>query len=338
LLFVLGFLLSWLILPKLQIEIENENFPKFEGHLDFSFPDGGEYILAGYRGIYIETRILWHGIGDSIENAKNADILFLGNSRVQLGLRRQYIMPLAEKDGLNIFFLASAPVETGRFFLEIIKKFDLRPKLVVCNVDNTFFSGQHSEIAEEVVKISRTQAYRTCAEDIFIGELRLRMHRVLPRISSDERNILGPRDGLHYRSTQTGCWWSALEPQITIPIIYDSKEREIDTEQEQFALELKRELEARGARLILMVVPNSESYRVQAEYLAELLQVPLIAPRPARLYGFDETHLKPASSKRFTDCFWERFVDLDEVRALVAPQRTGLTSHEPVDTPAERWE
>jgi len=110
--------------------------------------------------------ILYHNVGHSIEHAREADIIFIGHSMVLWGIRYDAMRDFAQKYRLKIFNLASAGDGSGEFLREVIKKWNIHPKLWIINVDdvgdNRFFvpkladqgnSGASS--AENVVRTSR---------------------------------------------------------------------------------------------------------------------------------------------------------------------------------------
>src|SRR5262249_52035328 len=82
-----------------------------------------------------DQEIFYHGIGQSIHNAQQADIIFLGSSRLIFGIHREVFDDFARKHHLKMFNMGLAGVTNGEFSLRIIRRFGLRPKLWVINTD-----------------------------------------------------------------------------------------------------------------------------------------------------------------------------------------------------------
>lgn len=89
----------------------------------------GQWYLAWERRIgHRDHEVLFYGIGESIDHAKRADILFLGNSRTQFGFSSEVLTEFFASRGLRFFNLSFGHGEMDAFPLLLIKKFDLRPK------------------------------------------------------------------------------------------------------------------------------------------------------------------------------------------------------------------
>lgn len=85
----------------------------------------------------LEHDILFHNINDITSHIKNADVLFVGNSRMQMGWDHNLLRKIASSADLKIFNLSCGNSEGITFFAELIKKHDIRGKIVVVNIDSS---------------------------------------------------------------------------------------------------------------------------------------------------------------------------------------------------------
>jgi hypothetical protein len=81
-----------------------------------------------------DNDVFFHGIGSSIEHAQQADIIFLGTSRVLFGLDWRLFQNFADTHHLKMFNMAFAGVTGGEFTLRVIRKWNLHPKLWVIDL------------------------------------------------------------------------------------------------------------------------------------------------------------------------------------------------------------
>jgi hypothetical protein len=76
-----------------------------------------------------DQEIFYHNIGLSIENARQADIIFLGTSRILFGLDERVFDAFEQKHQLKMFNMGLAGIPYVEFSLRIIRKYGLHPKL-----------------------------------------------------------------------------------------------------------------------------------------------------------------------------------------------------------------
>ena len=89
--------------------------------------------------------LFYHGIGHSIENAGQADIIFLGWSRLLFAMDWRVFDDFERVHDAKMFNMGFAGVASGEFPLRVIRKWRLHPKLWVINTDrdinNDFRAG-----------------------------------------------------------------------------------------------------------------------------------------------------------------------------------------------------
>src|ERR1700730_12863032 len=109
-------------------------------------PPSADWYLAYFNGD-VEHFAIYNDLDGAAEALKHADVLFLGDSRMQYAFRdRAVLHQFFSSRHLSYFILAFGYGE-GRDFPEaIIRKFDLHPKWVILN-DDPFFGNPTSPVA-----------------------------------------------------------------------------------------------------------------------------------------------------------------------------------------------
>jgi hypothetical protein len=147
-----------------------------------------------------DPEIFYHNIGTSIGYAREADIIFLGWSRLIFGLDWRVFEAFEQKHRVKMFNMGFADVHSGEFYRLIIEKFGLRPKLWVINTDRDiedertgFFFMDLAGVPANVSSQSKARALK----NVLGRNLRWRIKMalgLLPKFDS-------------YRSARTGNWW-----------------------------------------------------------------------------------------------------------------------------------
>ncbi|MCR9138474.1 MAG: hypothetical protein NXI27_20905 [Alphaproteobacteria bacterium] len=308
LIFATSFGTSVWLLP--QLNLRPGIHPKIQTMPEFGDPgEDAFFVFSGEKEL--SHPILYYGLGDSIKQARKADIIFVGNSRTQLGLREEPITRAAKKLGLTTFNLAVGHADGARFATDLFRRHDLRPKIVVVNGGPFIFSGNYSRWAQQVVDMGTWNAVKAVIEGTAKWWLSIALHRTLPRIEYFDGRLTS--NWIHYRSSQSGWWRNVLEPKYRYDI-ERGEERDSFPRALEFATEFKQEMDARGTLIVLTTAPY---YRVETNHLSwlsERLGMPYILPSFEGLQTADGSHLSPESAARFSSDFFEGFIKLPEVR------------------------
>ena len=287
-----------------------------------------QWYLAWEREInHQDHYVLYYDIGVSIDHTRRSDVLFLGNSRVLFGLPNDVMSPFFESVGLRYFNLAFGHGETDVFPMRIIQNFDLSPKIVVVNADR-FFTGIPSEFAELVMptygiqnphQVSRyydTFPQRRQLLEEFKANLEVKTRFFVQDHLQATYPYLVPRgrrlseSPLLYRSSVHGSWSALNWPSRDLPIRNGNKRSDISASEIRIARAFQMEIYRRNAFLVLMLVPANQASEFRARQLADVLDVPLIAPELDGLTTSDGSHLSPDSARRFASAFLEEFENL----------------------------
>jgi hypothetical protein len=259
-------------------------------------PAWGSFYLAHDRGGHVDHHVLFHGI-DAIaqDRLRPARVLFLGNSRLMFALDPETMRAFGESHGRDYYVLGFGHEEQDDFPLQIIRHHDLRPALVVINADH-FFAAERSDWAGRVLEETDFDAWKVQFEAEVSHRIRRVLHRVVPHYPDLRRGL---REVVLYRSREDGTWFVANDFGDGVVFEWPPQDTEMPTVASLRAAEaFKRELEDRGARLVLTIIPGPGVSLRRAQAMAAHLGVPLIVPAAAPLRTIDDSHLSHESAVR----------------------------------------
>lgn len=282
-------------------------------------PPGSDYYLAHDRGGHLDHHVLFHGIdATAIRHLKAADVLFVGTSRMMFALRSRVLTPWAAVNGLNYYALGFGHRDGDEWVLEIIRRHDLRPKLVVANVDG-FFGRPRSEWANRVRRDSAFGARKLQLEGEFGHEFRRAIHRVIPNWIDlfGRPGFPFGNEFIAYRSRVNGVWsvspWP--EPAMAAPAA-DFRAEPVGNRIGDPARAFKSEMDRRGARLVLTHVPTPDPSGGNPVALGAMLGVPVVGLDVDGLTSHDGSHLSEDSAAQ-----WSRRLTQDLQPLLQGPPK-----------------
>jgi hypothetical protein len=267
-------------------------------------PPDDDHYLANDIGGQIDHHVLWFGIDDEVtRRLRAAEVLFLGNSRLMFALRPNLLRPFFADRGISYYVMGFGFREGDRFPLEIIRRFDLRPKLVIVNADG-FFGHVLSPWAEAVNRDTPFAARKLQWEAEAAHEARRHLHRLAPNwLQLFGTPGLGLRRAfIAYRARSDGTWdispWPEGLQGFTEP---PADGRPLARTEIAAAQAFKAELDRRGARLVLTHVPSPEPMPGGAPAgFAELLGVPLVLVDVPGPTTYDNSHLSEGTAHDWT--------------------------------------
>lgn len=271
-------------------------------------PAGHWYIDHGLGVNSFSHRVLYHGLGSSIDNARAAELVVLGSSKVLCGLPYDTLDAFAAEHDLRYFNLGLGFGESNVLPEAIIRKFDLRPKLFVANAD-WFFTDQPSSYGATILTDGWVEDSRERVEarGAFFYRERLQsfLPHFLPTIPIPIRRWDEERVSAFLRSADTGSWlpWNALDRGL--PVDAAARGPALPPWQTPIARRMKEFLESRGSALVLTHVPSPfpTCSRASARALAEEIGVPFVAPELEGLVAMDDLHLNDVGAHRFAEAF-----------------------------------
>ena len=263
----------------------------------------GDHFLAHDRGGHVDHHVLLHGMDDEmLDNLRRADVLLMGNSRLMFALRGPALRQYFVTRGLRPFALGFGHEEQHRFPLEVMRRHQLRPKIVIANVDN-FFGGVTSAWGERVLRDSAFEAWKVRTEANASHTVRRAMHHVVPHVPDLWD---GEREFVIYRSERDGAWFIATDFGRGARLREFYRGRDVVREHNvQLATAFKDAVESQGGRVIFALVPGRDVSLTHAQMLADMVGVPLVAPEVPDLRTMDGSHLTDESAARYASVFFQ---------------------------------
>jgi hypothetical protein len=267
----------------------------------FACPATG-YPSDGYLG-YCEALAygdydhgaLWFGLEpDAERKARNADVLFLGNSRMEFGLSSKATRDWFGAHGISHYLLGFSHLENETFIAPLLEKFKPRARVYVINADR-FFDDEESPPGGQVMHTSDMLRHYT--------EKRL-WQRVQQPVCTRQPALCGDNVAF-YRSRQDGHWehrgGGPAHPQPTA----DAPPTEQDHWQHYgtLAQEFIARLPVDRSCVLLTLVPSPATKSAEAKAMAAQLGLELLLPEVDGLQTFDDTHLSVESAEHWSAAF-----------------------------------
>jgi hypothetical protein len=303
---------AWLSIPGLEGRVRNISLAQR--------PPDPAYYLAHDRGGHLDHDVLYHGTdAEALANLKNADVLFVGTSRLMFALRSRVLTPWAAGHGITYYAFGFGYREGDEWALELIRKHDLRPRLVVVNVDG-FFARPLSPGARRTKRDSMFGARKRVLEGEIAHDARRYLHQVIPNWIDLYGRPGFPfgNEFIAYRSRRDGIWAISPWPAPSMPAAsVDFQAEEVGPRIGDAARAFKAELDARGSRMVLTFVPTPDASGGNPVAIGAMLDVPVVGMDVDDLTSHDGSHLSEESAVT-----WSRRLthDLDPHLRRLAPR------------------
>ena len=277
----------------------------------------GTTFLAHDRGGHLDHHVLYHGLDRRARRRlAEADVLFLGNSRLMFALDGRALRATFVPMGLTYYVLGFGHDEAHAFPSALIDRYDLRPKVVVVNLDN-FFTIDSSAWAERVLEDGWFDAIKLRFEGATAHLVRRHLHRVVPHWPD---LIAAKREFVIHRSALDGTWaiGTRFETGGPLPLAPEPDGIRVPPRVIARALAFKADLDRRGSRLVFCLVPSPDSSRARAFALGAAVGVPVVAPVPDDPQTIDGSHLTEESAETFSNKL------LSELAPIVKREASGV--------------
>jgi hypothetical protein len=284
-------------------------------------PDKNWYLAHDFKG-NLDHDVIYYNLEKSIENIKKAEILILGNSRVQFGFHHKTLESFEARYGFKFFNMGLGNSEYYLFPLLILEKYNLCPKMVIVNSET--FDGKLSPVAENTISQGKFQRGLTFLMRSSFYKTILVLHSNIPEpirglLLPTLRSIYGK---VMYRSLITGVWSGPyVSPKFfKLKPIKNTIENDCKTESQilENAKRFKDELDKRGIQIVLTLIPHNTSRRNVAEKIASHIQVPFIFVDSDDMSTWDGSHLTEESAKHFTEEFLAKLEKSETFLILVS--------------------
>jgi len=282
----------------------------------FSCPASG-YGSDGYLGYCGATSYgdydhgaIWFGLEPAaVDAATNAQVLFLGNSRVQFGFSSKATADWFSSHSQSYYLLGFSHDENYTFEAPLVRKLRPRAKVYVLNID-LFFERSESGPGKTVM---RDESAKTRYAE------KRGWQRIHKELCATVKAVCG-HEASYFRSRSSGAWLVAGGRFTSEPVSYDEViDQNMLASYTTLGNEFLPGLSVDRACTILTIVPTVKTGIGTAKAIASALGVNLVAPRLPGLMTFDQSHLDPESAQRWSAAFLEE----------AAPQIRKCLSEEP---------
>ncbi|GIL06950.1 MAG: hypothetical protein BroJett031_34700 [Betaproteobacteria bacterium] len=269
----------------------------------FACPAGGyagnSYLAdcaAGGYGDY-DHGALWFGLEpEALRAAAEADVLFVGSSRLQLALSNGTTSRWFAEPATRYFLFGLSHSENTVFVQPLLERLRPRAKAYVINVDR-FFDDRVSPPMEHIQRDG--DALSRYKEKRFWQGLHGPLCSALPALCGQRFAV--------YRSRTDGAWRTAGGTPADGKAVTDGPAA--DAERWPHYVKLAEvflaKLPVDRKCVVLTIVPSVDTRRAEAEAIARALGLELIAPHLDGLTTFDGSHLDAASAARWSAAFFE---------------------------------
>lgn len=246
---------------------------------------------------------LWFGLEPGVrEAAAAADVLFLGNSRLQFGFSAPEVLDRwFAATGASYYLLGFSHNETATFTEPLLAGLEPKARAYVINVDKFFFERESPPAGEVMHGADVRRRYE--AKRAWQAPHRL-ICGTLPALCGNEISF--------YRQRDTGIWSYDGSNGIVAQTIESDRPDYVGGDPKQMAevaanaRSFKAFLNGLGVAegcVILTYVPSTENNRRLANAIAAALDLELIAPQGEGLSTIDGSHLSRESAEVFTADF-----------------------------------
>jgi len=262
------------------------------------------YCEYGRYGDFEHGALLYEMEPGIVENVKEADVLFLGNSRAQYAFSTEASIAAMDASGapwyaMGFGFGAKSDMPEAMF-----KAHDLKPKLVVINAD-PFFSKSAAGLSGKVLAggdaFEAEYAKKRKLQDIHANLCeRFGENRPWSKFTCGNKPTL-------YRARSNGTWdVRYYRDDQHIPVVYSDTQLMDSLEKTTLAAEsfiantgINRDC------IVLTATPQNPTPVGFTQSLAQELGVTYIFPELEDLWTIDASHMDPPSAERWSAAFMQ---------------------------------
>ena len=239
---------------------------------------------------------IWFGLEPAVNAAAaSAQVLFVGNSRVEFGFSSDATADWFSSNSDSYYLLGFSHFENYTFLAPLLSKLRPRAKVYVINIDS-FFEQSETGPGKTVI---RDESARNRYEQ------KRQWQRIHKAICTTFKAICGQDEAI-FRSRSAGTWVVTGGRFTSEPVSYDEDvDQSILASYTTLGSEFLPSLSARRACTILTIVPTVKTRVGTAKAIASALGLNLVAPTPAGLTTFDGVHLDRESAQHWSAAFLE---------------------------------
>jgi hypothetical protein len=254
------------------------------------------YCNAGGYADY-EHGAFWFDLEPTAKDfAKRADVVFLGNSRMQVAFSAAATADWFSAIPARYYLLGFSYGENVIMTEELLRKLQPRAKAYVINVDDFFERVETAPM--------KTILHEPDARDRY--EMKRRWQHVHEWICTKLSALCGG-DYVIFRSRETGAYTKKTDRDLITPVSDDwAVDQHLVKSSTSVAKDFLAKLTIPRECVILTVVPTVGTRIGNVTAIAEALGIPLMTPELSQgLLTFDGSHLDKASAERWSQAFFE---------------------------------
>jgi hypothetical protein len=236
----------------------------------------------------------------ALDHAREADVLVLGNSRIQVALSNDAADDWFKRASAQYYLLGFSYDEDMVFTEELLRRMNPRASVYIINVDD-FFARRETPFARIILHDPDAQGRYEWK--------RFWQYFHRPICGAFPMLLLCGRQSAIFRSRETGAYYRIPYHEVALPqnaVSYDSwVDDAVVKDSAALAIDFLKRF-AQGKCVILTNVPYPETKIGNAEAIASGAGLPLVVPpKMDGLYTFDGFHLDRASADRWSRAFLE---------------------------------
>jgi hypothetical protein len=248
---------------------------------------------------------------EALAAAKNADVLFLGNSRLQLAFSTAATADWFSAASARYYLMGFLYYENSVFGEELLRKIRPRARVLVINVDDFFGRSESPPVKTIFHDPEARQKY--VAKQFW--------QRVHERVCKPFARLCGTKFVI-FRSRETGAYYpEGVPPNKITPVSYDQNiSQDVVDNNVATAIDFLSRF-AQGKCVILTNVPFVETNIGNANAIAKGIGAKLVAPGSLEgLQTYDGVHLDQPSAERWSKTFFSAAGD--EIRSCLEEHGT----------------
>lgn len=265
------------------------------------------YCHSSRYGDY-EHRAYWHELESGlIEPVRNADVLFLGNSRTQYAFSTNAVKDFFNDNPFSHYVFGFGMGSQNFVAEKMLEKFSIRPKAVVINAD-PFFTDRISNTNAAMLEDSAIRRWEYKAKQWIQRQQRKACSNSAENTTF--RSLLcGGEEETLFRDKRDGHWdVRYFRKNKQIPV--ESANAEIEPEQLEKAVSIARNFQRKTGLsaecIILTVTPRTATPLRFGQAISASLGWPGFFPMSDDLLTVDDSHLDPQSAERWSGEFLQQ--------------------------------
>jgi hypothetical protein len=271
------------------------------------------YCEAEAYGDY-EHGAFWFGLEPAaLDFAGKADVLFLGNSRVQMAFSTRSTVEWSSAASISYYLMGFIAYENVTFTEEILGRIHPKATVYVINVDDFF------ERFETIPM--KTILHDPNARNLY--EMKRRWQGAHQSICTAFSALCGNNYAI-FRSRETGVYTKKLNKTRPAQVSYDEVVgQDVVKNDTAAAISFFSQQNVKRECVILTMVPTTGTKVGNAKAIAKALGMNLVVPEDVEgLQTFDGSHLDQPSAERWSRAFFQ--AASSRIQSCVERQRAGL--------------